>query len=131
MISDERILVTGVTGTIGTALALHLARRQRRVGHRPLRGRRHPGQGDVHRRRDTTADAARSPPREELEAAGVTVRAVDLAVGDFGDLPDDFTYVVHLAWLRADLDHLEDALAPTSKAPASCSSTAARRRPRS
>ena len=25
MISDERILVTGVTGTIGSALALHLA----------------------------------------------------------------------------------------------------------
>ena len=39
----------------------------------------------------------------------MTVRAVDLAGGDFGDLPDDFTYVLHLAWLRADLVHLEDA----------------------
>jgi len=47
--------------------------------------------------------------RDELAAAGVTLRAVDLAGGDFGDLPDDFTYVLHLAWLRADLVHLEDA----------------------
>src|SRR5690606_13481902 len=49
-------------------------------------------------------------PREALEAAGVTTRSVDLGSGDFGDLPDDFTYVVHLAWMRADLAHLEDAL---------------------
>jgi nucleoside-diphosphate-sugar epimerase len=46
---------------------------------------------------------------DELEAAGVTVRAVDLAAGDLSELPDDFTYVLHLAWLRAGLDHLEDA----------------------
>ena len=66
-------------------------------------------------RKETFTAVATPPPtralstREELEAAGVTVRAVDLAAGDFGDLPDDFTYVVHLAWLRADLAHLDDA----------------------
>src|SRR5262249_34885018 len=35
--------------------------------------------------------------RERVEAAGVTTRVVDLATGDFGDVPDDFTYVLHLA----------------------------------
>jgi nucleoside-diphosphate-sugar epimerase len=40
----------------------------------------------------------------------VTVRAVDLATGEFGDVPTDFTYLVHLAWMRADLAHLEHAL---------------------
>ncbi|HZP29598.1 MAG TPA: NAD(P)-dependent oxidoreductase [Acidimicrobiia bacterium] len=108
MISGERILITGVSGTIGTALALHLAADNDVWG--------------VARFADTTTRArehytavATPPPsralatREELEAAGVTVRSVDLASGDLGELPDDFTYVLHLAWLRADLAHLDDA----------------------
>ena len=48
--------------------------------------------------------------RESLEVAGVTTRAIDLGSGEFGDLPVDFDYVLHLAWMRADLAHLEDAL---------------------
>jgi UDP-glucuronate 4-epimerase len=48
--------------------------------------------------------------REALEAAGITTRSVDLGSGDLDSLPDDFTYVLHLAWMRADLEHLEDAL---------------------
>jgi nucleoside-diphosphate-sugar epimerase len=47
--------------------------------------------------------------RDALEDAGVTVRQVDLATGDFGELPDNFTYVLHLAWLRADLSQLDEA----------------------
>ncbi len=35
---------------------------------------------------------------------------MDLASGAFGDLPDNFTYVLHLAWLRADIDHLDHAI---------------------
>jgi nucleoside-diphosphate-sugar epimerase len=35
--------------------------------------------------------------REQADGIGVTTRAIDLASGDFGDLPDDFTYVLHLA----------------------------------
>jgi len=35
--------------------------------------------------------------RERLEVAGLTTRPVDLAVGDFGDLPDNFDYVLHFA----------------------------------
>jgi nucleoside-diphosphate-sugar epimerase len=35
--------------------------------------------------------------REEVEAMGVTTRVVDLGTGEFGDLPRDFTYLLHLA----------------------------------
>ena len=35
--------------------------------------------------------------RQAAEAAGVTTRVCDLAVGDFSSLPDDFTVVLHLA----------------------------------
>jgi nucleoside-diphosphate-sugar epimerase len=109
VISDERILVTGVTGTIGAALALHLATDNDVWGIARFAG------SDT-RAKESYAAVASPPPsralsaREALEAAGVTVRAVDLADGDFGDLPDDFTYLVHLAWMRAELDHLEAAL---------------------
>src|SRR5690606_24383254 len=46
--------------------------------------------------------------RAKVDALGVTTRAVDLASGDFGDLPDDFTYVLHLATFQGgglDYDH--------------------------
>jgi nucleoside-diphosphate-sugar epimerase len=35
--------------------------------------------------------------RERVEALGVTTRAVDLASGEYGDLPTDFTHLLHLA----------------------------------
>lgn len=46
--------------------------------------------------------------RERVEALGVTTRSVDLAAGEFGDLPDDFDYVLHLATFQGggfDYDH--------------------------
>jgi nucleoside-diphosphate-sugar epimerase len=108
VISGERILVTGVTGTIGSALALHLAAENDVWGIARF--------ADSPTRVKEAFTAVATPPptralstREELEVAGVTVRAVDLGSGDLGDLPDDFTYIVHVAWLRADLAHLDDA----------------------
>ena len=35
--------------------------------------------------------------REKVEELGVTTRTLDIADGDFGDLPTDFTYLLHLA----------------------------------
>jgi nucleoside-diphosphate-sugar epimerase len=109
VISGERILITGVTGTIGSALAVHLAEDNDVWGVARLAD-------DATRAKEAFTAVATPPPthtpspRERLEAAGVTVRAVDLAAGDLSALPDDFTYVLHLAWMRADLSQLEDAI---------------------
>ncbi len=108
MISGEKILVTGVTGTIGSALAKHLAADNEVWGVARFAGAATREKESYH------AVATPSPtremsPREQLEAAGVTVRAVDLASGDLDAVPTDFTYVVHLAWLRAGLTELDDA----------------------
>jgi len=103
------ILVTGVTGSIGRELAVHLAEHNDVWGVARF--------GDAAVRAAETFHAVATPPptralstREELEAAGVTVRRLDLASGVFEGIPDNFTYVLHLAWLRADIAHLEDAL---------------------
>ena len=89
MISGEKILVTGASGSIGLPLALHLA-----------------GDNEVW----GLARFAEPSRPAELDAAGVTTVAMDLGDGDFTQLPDDFTYVLHLSWLRADLAQLEAAL---------------------
>lgn len=76
MLSGEKILVTGPAGQIAAPLCRHLA-------------------GD----NEVWGIARFSVPgsREEVEAMGVTTQKVDLASGDFSELPRDFTYVLHLA----------------------------------
>ena len=76
MLSDEKILVTGPAGRIAFGLAKTLAADNEVWG--------------IARFGDPAA-------REEVEALGVTTRALDLADGDFGDLPKDFTYLLHIA----------------------------------
>jgi nucleoside-diphosphate-sugar epimerase len=89
MISGEKILVTGVSGMVGTPLARHLAKDNEVWG--------------VARFADPQA-------RRGLEEAGVVTRALDVGSGDFSELPADFTYVLHLNWLRAGLAELQDAI---------------------
>jgi nucleoside-diphosphate-sugar epimerase len=89
MISDEKILVTGVSGVVARPLALHLAPNNEVWG---------------------IARFADPEPRRELEEAGITTRSVDLGAGNLADLPDDFSYVLHLGWTRADLNQLEASL---------------------
>lgn len=76
MLTDEKILVTGPAGRIAFGLARSLA-----------------GENEV------WGIARFSDPstRDEVEALGVTTRAIDYGDGEFGDLPTDFTYVLHLA----------------------------------
>lgn len=71
-----KILITGPAGQIAFPLAEFLARDN-----------------------DVWGIARFSDPesRRRVEALGVTTRAIDLASGDFGDLPDDFDHVLHLA----------------------------------
>jgi nucleoside-diphosphate-sugar epimerase len=109
VISGERILITGVTGTIGSALALHLAAENEVWGVARFADASTKAKEQFHAVA-TPAPTNEASPLEQLDEAGVTLRAVDLAAGDFSALPDNFTYVVHLAWMRADLTQLEDAL---------------------
>ncbi len=76
MLRNEKILITGPAGRIASGFVRSL------VGANDVWG--------VARFSDHAA-------KERVEALGVTTRRVDLAEGDFGDLPTDFTYLLHLA----------------------------------
>lgn len=85
MLSDKKILVTGLTGQIGHPVARFLARDNEVWG---------------------AARFSTNGSRDRAEAIGVRPHAVDLADGDFGDLPDDFTHLLHFAaWQGRALDH--------------------------
>jgi nucleoside-diphosphate-sugar epimerase len=75
-LSGEKILITGPAGRIAFGLARSL------VADNEVWG--------IARFSDPAT-------REKVEALGVTTRAVDLASGDYGDLPTDFTHLLHLA----------------------------------
>jgi nucleoside-diphosphate-sugar epimerase len=76
VLSGEKILITGPAGRIAFGLAKTLA------GDNEVWG--------ISRFGDPAT-------REEVEALGVTTRAIDIGDGDFGDLPSDFTYLLHIA----------------------------------
>ena len=76
MLSGEKILITGPAGRIAFGLARTLASDNEVWG--------------IARFSDATT-------RDEVEGFGVTTRSVDLAGGDFADLPTNFTYLLHLA----------------------------------
>jgi nucleoside-diphosphate-sugar epimerase len=73
---NEKILITGPTGQIAFPMAVELARDNEVWG--------------IARFKDQSK-------RERLEAMKIKTRSVDLANPDFHELPDDFTYVIHLA----------------------------------
>ena len=76
VLSGEKVLITGPAGRIAFGLARSLVPDNEVWG--------------IARFRDPVT-------REKVDALGVTTRAMDFADGDFGDLPTDFTYLVHLA----------------------------------
>ena len=76
LLRDEKVLITGPAGRIAFGLARLLAADNEVWG--------------IARFADPAA-------REKVEALGVHTRRVDIATGGFGDLPTDFTYVLHLA----------------------------------
>lgn len=75
-LSDEKILITGPAGQIAFPLAEHLSQNNEVWG---------------------IARFSNPATRERVEAIGVKTRVVDLANPEFGDLPNDFTYVIHMA----------------------------------
>jgi nucleoside-diphosphate-sugar epimerase len=87
MLQGEKILITGPAGQIAFPMAEYLARDNDVWG---------------------IARFSEEGSRERVEAVGVTTRVCDLATGDFTALPDDFTYVLHLAAFQGgglDYDH--------------------------
>jgi len=87
MLTDQKILVTGPAGQIARPLVEFLA------AHNEVWG--------IARFSDPAS-------RDEMESLGVTTRTIDLAHPDFGDLPEDFDHVVHLAAFKTeglDYDH--------------------------
>lgn len=76
MLSGEKVLITGPAGRIAHGIAKMLAPDNEVWG--------------IARFSDSAA-------RDEVEALGVTTRTVDLGDADFGDLPTDFTYLLHIA----------------------------------
>ena len=73
---DRKILVTGPAGQIALPMTEYLATNNDVWG---------------------IARFSEDGSREKVEAVGATTRRVDLAEGDFGDLPTDFDHVVHMA----------------------------------
>ncbi|MGV0791381.1 NAD-dependent epimerase/dehydratase family protein [Mycolicibacterium sp. XJ1819] len=76
MLSGEKILITGPAGRIACGIAETL------VPHNDVWG---------------IARFSDPGTRDEVEALGVTTRVVDLGDPDFGGLPTDFTYLLHIA----------------------------------
>jgi len=95
MLRGEKILVTGVGGAVATPLARFLA-----VGNEVWGAARF-------------GDPAR---RAAVEAAGIRPVSVDLAADDLSALPDDFSYVLHLAWIRCAPGDFEMAARINSRA---------------
>ncbi|MBW2271089.1 MAG: NAD(P)-dependent oxidoreductase [Deltaproteobacteria bacterium] len=89
MLSDEKILITGISGTIAMPLARSLALNNEVWGLARF--------GDP-------AD------RERVEAAGVKTVALDLCTDDLSELGTDFTYVLHLAYFRGGAADFDQAI---------------------
>ena len=80
MLSGEKILITGPAGQIAFPLTEYLAKDNEVWG---------------------IARFGNPAERERVDALGVTTRRIDLGAGEYGDLPTDFTYVLHLATYQA------------------------------
>src|SRR5262245_13918736 len=80
MLSDERIVITGVTGQIAFPMASFLASDNEVIG---------------------VARFTTEGSRERVAAAGIHPVACDLAAGDLSNVPDDATVLIHLAAYQA------------------------------
>lgn len=90
MPSDQRVLVTGVNGSVAFPIAEALARNNEVWG--------------VSRFSDPSS-------RERVDAAGIRTIAADIATpGALDDVPDDFAFVLHLAYYRGGLGDFEEAM---------------------
>ncbi len=89
MLTNQRILVTGVTGAIALPVARFLAKDNEVFGAARF------------------ADPAR---RADVEAAGVAPCEVDLGGKDLSALPDGIDYVLHYAYARRNSGEFDEAI---------------------
>ena len=89
MISGEKILVTGASGTLGRVLGGFLARENEVWG--------------LGRLSDETS-------RDRVRGAGMTPLALDFERPDFSGVPQDFTYLLHLAHTRRGAGEFVEAI---------------------
>lgn len=109
MLEDRKILVTGVGGVAALPIATWLAERNEVWGLSRFPDRSE-GAAPALAGRNKGAVASRSVSRQEVESRGIRTFAADLADGDLSGLPDDFTHVLHFAWMRGDAASLDQAL---------------------
>ena len=95
VLSDEKILITGPAGQIAEPLTRYLA------PHNEVWG--------IARFTDPAS-------RERVDSYGVTTLPLDLGAGDLSSLPDDFTYVLHLAADQSGGHDYDRALAVNAEA---------------
>jgi len=94
MIEGEKILVTGATGAVAAPVAEYLAR------HNEVWGLARFLEADDPARKGRELRITRLKTRAEMEQAGIRTCSADLGSGDLGEVPDDFTYVLHFAFVR-------------------------------
>jgi nucleoside-diphosphate-sugar epimerase len=89
MLKDEKILVTGASGQVASTIAEFLAQNNQVWG---------------------AARLADSEKVDRMKASGIRPAPVDLGSGDFSQLPDDFTYLLHFGFTRGGIDEFDRAL---------------------
>jgi nucleoside-diphosphate-sugar epimerase len=89
MLSGEKILVTGATGGVALPVIEYLAKANEVWG---------------------AARYGKPGSREAVEATGARAVQADIARGDLSDLPDDFTYMLQLAYFRGGADAFDEAM---------------------
>tara|TARA_B100000949_G_scaffold173024_1_gene153605 strand:- start:738 stop:1664 length:927 start_codon:yes stop_codon:yes gene_type:complete len=90
MITDKKIVISGVTGKAVEPVARSLAQ-----------------DNDVY----GVARFADASDHDRISAAGITPCIADFESGDFSNVPKDADFVLHFAWMRAGLDELDRAIA--------------------
>lgn len=102
MISGEKILITGASGLVGLEIARYLADQNEVWGLA-----RYASEGE---RSQAMNSYVGGRTRETLEETGLKTVPCDLEKGDFSAVPDDFTYVIHLAHTRRGLTEFWEAI---------------------